>query len=640
VCAEGNMDQPSLKSMVSGFGGLHSFRLANGITNGTSVFGRWPVYLAEFFDCRHAIAAMENLNDRNIFGIRIRIVPLHAIASAIPVASSRIPFPSEPSKSQPSSPLTSAFPQDGSAILDDTRASNSSPFFVARDLDSPNIATAAFTGSGVLADYASHRRISTGSVKRSPSHASLRHASALSFSNSSLGGGGTDGTQTGHATGPLSNHLHQSSSEQDLRRRAAVNANVNASLSYAAGSPTRSGFEWGSIANGASVNDHVRRTSDTFCFDALRRAANSVSTSGTNAGANQSQATGAPFPLSLDRLGTRTRAISESSASPRVISPSESTGPLSSSGFGLVVSQRNYETDGSGRATAPENSEQQRARPTTPENNSMSDFHSTSYSHAHARDLSEENSIDRPRNPTESDSSPGGPRTPPPQSGVATGGYSDVGSMYTPGSYYSSPTHLVPQGPPHMNLMGMSMGMNMGYPSPTAPGGMLPPHHPGASPYYLPPPPPSTATSPRYDFGSSALGHGRGSYAPRFAVCGVPDPDAFMHMFHAHSPGAPGHTSVHSSSLSPGGMTHLPAAARSAIDVTREAPPERNQIDLGRIAAGLDTRTTVMIKNIPNKLSDKELIEFIGRVCPRKIDFLYLRMDFQNGEIEEMLRGV
>ncbi|KDQ53616.1 hypothetical protein JAAARDRAFT_161743 [Jaapia argillacea MUCL 33604] len=38
-----------------------------------------------------------------------------------------------------------------------------------------------------------------------------------------------------------------------------------------------------------------------------------------------------------------------------------------------------------------------------------------------------------------------------------------------------------------------------------------------------------------------------------------------------------------------------------------------------------------MIKNIPNKMSDKDLIAYIGRVCPRRIDFLYLRMDFQNG---------
>jgi len=38
-----------------------------------------------------------------------------------------------------------------------------------------------------------------------------------------------------------------------------------------------------------------------------------------------------------------------------------------------------------------------------------------------------------------------------------------------------------------------------------------------------------------------------------------------------------------------------------------------------------------MIKNIPNKMSDKDLIAYIGDVCPRRIDFLYLRMDFQNG---------
>ncbi|KIY53946.1 hypothetical protein FISHEDRAFT_8422, partial [Fistulina hepatica ATCC 64428] len=38
-----------------------------------------------------------------------------------------------------------------------------------------------------------------------------------------------------------------------------------------------------------------------------------------------------------------------------------------------------------------------------------------------------------------------------------------------------------------------------------------------------------------------------------------------------------------------------------------------------------------MVKNIPNKMTDKDLIQFISKVCPRKIDFLYLRMDFNNG---------
>ena len=61
-------------------------------------------------------------------------------------------------------------------------------------------------------------------------------------------------------------------------------------------------------------------------------------------------------------------------------------------------------------------------------------------------------------------------------------------------------------------------------------------------------------------------------------------------------------------------------------------PPERNQLNLARIEDGQDTRTTVMIKNIPNKMSDRDLLNFIHKVCPRRIDFLYLRMDFSNGE--------
>ncbi|KAH8079433.1 hypothetical protein BXZ70DRAFT_649850 [Cristinia sonorae] len=57
---------------------------------------------------------------------------------------------------------------------------------------------------------------------------------------------------------------------------------------------------------------------------------------------------------------------------------------------------------------------------------------------------------------------------------------------------------------------------------------------------------------------------------------------------------------------------------------------QKNQLDLDAIANGIDTRTTVMIKNIPNKMTDKDLMDFIAKVCPRRIDFLYLRMDFSN----------
>lgn len=60
---------------------------------------------------------------------------------------------------------------------------------------------------------------------------------------------------------------------------------------------------------------------------------------------------------------------------------------------------------------------------------------------------------------------------------------------------------------------------------------------------------------------------------------------------------------------------------------------ENNQLDLAKIEAGGDTRTTVMIKNIPNKMSDKNLEDYIAQVCPGQIDFLYLRIDFSNGEL-------
>ncbi|CAE6356662.1 unnamed protein product [Rhizoctonia solani] len=74
----------------------------------------------------------------------------------------------------------------------------------------------------------------------------------------------------------------------------------------------------------------------------------------------------------------------------------------------------------------------------------------------------------------------------------------------------------------------------------------------------------------------------------------------------------------------------LPASARAVLDLLRDPPPERNRVDISRIEAGLDTRTTIMLKNIPNKMSTKNLIDFIEVVTPRAIDFLYLRFDFQN----------
>ncbi|QRV94239.1 RNA recognition motif protein [Ceratobasidium sp. AG-Ba] len=91
-------------------------------------------------------------------------------------------------------------------------------------------------------------------------------------------------------------------------------------------------------------------------------------------------------------------------------------------------------------------------------------------------------------------------------------------------------------------------------------------------------------------------------------------------------------SSLSSGSRSTLGSSHmcLPASARAVLDLLRDPPPERNRVDVQRIEAGLDTRTTIMLKNIPNKMSTKNLIDFIDAVTPRAIDFLYLRFDFQN----------
>ncbi|ORZ33627.1 RNA recognition motif 2-domain-containing protein, partial [Catenaria anguillulae PL171] len=49
-----------------------------------------------------------------------------------------------------------------------------------------------------------------------------------------------------------------------------------------------------------------------------------------------------------------------------------------------------------------------------------------------------------------------------------------------------------------------------------------------------------------------------------------------------------------------------------------------------RTLQGFDTRTTIMIRNIPNKYSQQMLIDFINESHRGQYDFLYLRMDFKN----------
>jgi hypothetical protein len=113
---------------------------------------------------------------------------------------------------------------------------------------------------------------------------------------------------------------------------------------------------------------------------------------------------------------------------------------------------------------------------------------------------------------------------------------------------------------------------------------------------------------------------------------------------HAHRGAKSNHIGRHSLPAQTGCHSTLsssPDPASPSLSVSFGAPPnyippivpDKNQLDIDAIASGVDTRTTVMIKNIPNKMTDHDLLDFINRpgVCPRRFDFFYLRMDFTNG---------
>ncbi|OLL23278.1 Meiosis protein mei2 [Neolecta irregularis DAH-3] len=77
-------------------------------------------------------------------------------------------------------------------------------------------------------------------------------------------------------------------------------------------------------------------------------------------------------------------------------------------------------------------------------------------------------------------------------------------------------------------------------------------------------------------------------------------------------------------------VTHPPSILPEPRIVTLGNVPDNNKVDLNRITAGLDLRTTIMVKNVPNKYTQQMLLEYMDEVCERTYDFLYLRIDFKN----------
>ncbi|EKD02148.1 hypothetical protein A1Q2_03510 [Trichosporon asahii var. asahii CBS 8904] len=72
------------------------------------------------------------------------------------------------------------------------------------------------------------------------------------------------------------------------------------------------------------------------------------------------------------------------------------------------------------------------------------------------------------------------------------------------------------------------------------------------------------------------------------------------------------------------------SAQQPVVPHNPQAIPVENIIHKDRIINGLDKRTTVMIKDVPNKLSREELVSILREVVPNEFDFVYLRFDFNN----------
>ncbi|KAL4898458.1 RNA recognition motif 2-domain-containing protein [Aspergillus ambiguus] len=56
----------------------------------------------------------------------------------------------------------------------------------------------------------------------------------------------------------------------------------------------------------------------------------------------------------------------------------------------------------------------------------------------------------------------------------------------------------------------------------------------------------------------------------------------------------------------------------------------QNAVDVERIRLGLDVRTTIMLRNIPNKIDQTMLKAIVDESSHGKYDFMYLRIDFAN----------
>ncbi|KAG1330496.1 putative protein MEI2-like 2 [Cocos nucifera] len=123
------------------------------------------------------------------------------------------------------------------------------------------------------------------------------------------------------------------------------------------------------------------------------------------------------------------------------------------------------------------------------------------------------------------------------------------------------------------------------------------------------------------NLGSALSGNTSDNGSPNFRMI---SPQRLGHTFFGNAPYT-GPVSANSEGLLERGRSRRADNIGSQVDSKKQY-----QLDLEKIVSGEDTRTTLMIKNIPNKYTSKMLLAAIDENHKGTYDFLYLPIDFKN----------
>ncbi|GJM94252.1 hypothetical protein PR202_ga10882 [Eleusine coracana subsp. coracana] len=131
----------------------------------------------------------------------------------------------------------------------------------------------------------------------------------------------------------------------------------------------------------------------------------------------------------------------------------------------------------------------------------------------------------------------------------------------------------------------------------------------------------------QYPSDLSALGPTRGNYRETMfspVSAGFPSPQQFFHATNGRNPMLRVSTSYDATN------DRIRSRRHDGNVVQSEENKKQFELDIDRIAKGEDLRTTLMIKNIPNKYNCKLLLAVIDENHQGTYDFIYLPIDFKN----------